>query len=168
MSNDLKKLDVGCGTAKVEGAIGIDRAKLPGVDVVHDLNQFPWPFDDATFDEIYMHDVIEHIDDTIAVMEEVHRLLKKGGKLYIRVVYWNHMYSFSDPTHVKVFTEVSFDFFTGKRRNYYTDAQFEMLSCTYTYDRKARRIFRFEWLMKKLSYFLCNIIDGMHLVLQKV
>ena len=37
----MKVLDVGCGTAKVNGAIGIDRINLPGVDVVHDLNKFP-------------------------------------------------------------------------------------------------------------------------------
>jgi len=64
-----KILDVGCGTAKVKGAIGLDIAPLPGVDVVHDLNKFPWPFENGTFDEIYMLDVIEHLDDTIGVME---------------------------------------------------------------------------------------------------
>jgi len=36
-----KILDVGCGTAKINGAIGIDRVNLPKVNIVHDLNQFP-------------------------------------------------------------------------------------------------------------------------------
>jgi len=62
-------LDVGCGTAKINGAIGIDRAKLPGVDIVHDLNDLPWPFENDSFDEVYMNDIIEHLDDTIKVME---------------------------------------------------------------------------------------------------
>ena len=30
-------LDLGCGEAKVEGAIGVDNVVLPTVDVVHDL-----------------------------------------------------------------------------------------------------------------------------------
>lgn len=70
----MKILDVGCGTAKIKGAIGIDRIKLDGVDIVHDLNKFPWLFKDKTFDEIYMNDIIEHLDDTIKVMEECCRL----------------------------------------------------------------------------------------------
>ena len=91
----MKVLDVGCGTAKVNGAIGIDRVNLPGVDVVHDLNKFPWPFDSESFDAIYMNDIIEHLTDTIRVMEECYRLLKSGGRVYIRVVYWNHKYAFN-------------------------------------------------------------------------
>ncbi|GAJ05154.1 unnamed protein product, partial [marine sediment metagenome] len=122
----MKVLDVGCGTAKVNGAIGIDRVNLPGVDVVHDLNTFPWPFDSESFDAIYMNDIIEHLTDTIRVMEECYRLLKSGGRVYIRVVYWNHKYAFSDPTHVKFFSDISFEFFTGKRRSYYTKARFKL------------------------------------------
>jgi SAM-dependent methyltransferase len=160
-------LDVGCGDAKVEGAIGIDCANLPGVDVVHDLNIYPWPFDDGIFDEIYMNEIIEHLPDTIKVMEEVFRLLKPGGKLHIRVVYWNHRHSISDPQHVTFFNEVTWEFFTGKRKKYYTKAVFKMEKFKFTYDSLARRIFRNEKLMKKLSYFLCNIIDGMQLTLVK-
>ena len=57
----MRILDVGCGSDKVKGAIGIDHVKLPGVDVVHDLNSFPWPLKDEAFDEIYMNDIIEHL-----------------------------------------------------------------------------------------------------------
>ncbi len=163
----MKILDVGCGTNKKDGAIGIDRAELPGVDVVHDLNSYPWPFADDSFDEIYMMDIIEHLDNTIKAMEEVHRLLKKGGKLHIRVVYWNHIYAFSDPTHVRFFSEKSFEFFTGKRRSYYTKAQFKMEKLEFTYDMNSKRIFRKEWLMKILSRYLCNMIDGMEGTLVK-
>jgi SAM-dependent methyltransferase len=142
-----KILDVGCGTNKVVGSIGLDVVNLDGVDVVHDLDLFPC--------------------DPVKGMEEIHRILKPGGKLNIRVVYWNHKYSFSDPTHKHYFSEISWEFFTGKRRAYYTKAKFTMAEFKYTYDENARRIFRFEWLMRKLSYFLCNIIDGMQLILVK-
>ncbi len=36
----MKILDVGCGTAKIKGVIGIDRIKLSGGDIVYDLNKF--------------------------------------------------------------------------------------------------------------------------------
>jgi len=156
-----KILDVGCGTNKIKDAIGLDSVQLDGVDIVHDLNSYPWPFKDEEFDIIYMNDIIEHLDDTIKVMEELYRILKKGGKVIIRVVYWNHRYSFSDPTHVHYFTEMSFDFFTGKYREYYTKAHFDKLRIEYIYDAKAKKYIRLKKLMNFLSYFLCNIKQGM-------
>lgn len=164
---ETKTLDVGCGLSKAEGAVGIDMHSLPGVDVVHDLNAFPWPFPDGEFDEILMHDIIEHLNDTLKVMEECYRLLKPGGLLKIRVVPYNHRYAYSDPTHVKFFTTVTWDFFTGVRRTYYTQAQYQMVSMTFTYDAYARSIFRSERLMKWLSRFLNDIIDGMYVILRK-
>jgi hypothetical protein len=37
------KLDLGCGTKKREGFVGVDSMTLPGVDVVVDLRITPWP-----------------------------------------------------------------------------------------------------------------------------
>ena len=39
------KIDVGCGSSKIEGFIGMDHLDLPGVDIIHDLNSLPWPFE---------------------------------------------------------------------------------------------------------------------------
>lgn len=164
----MRILDVGCGDAKVEGAIGMDLVGLPGVDVVHDLNQFPWPFEDSSFDRVYMLNIIEHLPDTIKVMEEAHRILKVGGELHIEVVYWNHRHSVSDPQHVTFFNEITWDFFTGARKEYYTKARFEMVSFRYIYDKAARIIFLWQkWLMNLLAYFLCNVKQGMIVVLRK-
>ena len=168
MTKAKKILDVGCGDAKVKGSIGIDSIKLPGVDIVHDLNKYPWPFKKETFDEIYMLNVIEHLPDTIKVMEEVYRILKKGGKVHIVTVYWNHRHSVTDPQHVSFFNELTWDFFTGKRKDYYTKARFKMEKFKFTYDKAASIIFlNIKPLMRLMSYFLCNIIDGMHLTLVK-
>jgi len=160
-------LDVGCGRKKIEGSVGIDMVELPGVDIVHDLNVFPWPFKDGIFDEIYMFDSIEHLNDTTKVMEESHRLLKVGGKLYIRTCYWNHKHAFSDPTHVTYFTEVTWDFFTGKRNRHYTTALFRMEKMEYTYDYGLKMVLRSDWLLNKLSKWLCNVKTGMRVTLIK-
>ena len=53
-----KILELGCGRIKHPNAVGIDRISLPGVDVVHDLNRRPYPFEDNTFDEVYAIHVI--------------------------------------------------------------------------------------------------------------
>jgi len=125
IDKDKKVLDVGCGNRKVPGAIGIDIANIPGVDIVQDLNELPWgDFNNETFDIIFMNDILEHLNDPIEVLKESHRLLKPNGKLYIRIVYWNHKYSYSDPTHKHAFSEITFKFFIGEMRPYYMDYQF--------------------------------------------
>lgn len=158
----VQVLDIGCGTAKVEGAIGIDRVALPGVDVVVDAARTPYPFRANTFNRVYLLDVIEHLPDTISIMEEVHRIARPGARVVIRVVNWNHRYAAMDPTHVRFFTENSFDFF-GKRvhRSYYTPARFEVQKIDYIFDRTARRFLRSWRLMKFLSHYLCNILQGL-------
>ena len=49
------KLNIGCGKKILNGYINLDVVKLPGVDIVHDLNKYPWPFKDNYFDEIYYY-----------------------------------------------------------------------------------------------------------------
>ena len=41
----MKILDLGCGSVKVEGAVGLDNVGIPGVDIVHDLLDFPYPIE---------------------------------------------------------------------------------------------------------------------------
>jgi hypothetical protein len=59
------KLDIACGQAKKEGFIGVDIARLPGVDIVHDLEQFPWPFDDNSIEEARCSHYVEHTKDLL-------------------------------------------------------------------------------------------------------
>ena len=163
-----KVLDAGCGLAKTPNAIGIDLVNLPGVDIIYDLNKMPWPFGDNEFDWVIMNDILEHLDDPPEIIKEVYRILKKEGKLCIRVLYWNHKYNYSDPQHKHVFTEVYFEFFCGMRRPYYMDYRFSKLDVQYTFDNKAVDTFgndRNE--LMRLSYFNCNIINGMHVILTK-
>ena len=123
------KLHIGCGNVIKEGWVNHDIIKLPGVDVVHDLRIFPWPFDNGQFEEIYMKDVLEHLPDTIKSFEELFRITKPGAKVFITVPYWNSVIAYGDPTHVKSFNEFSFSFFdpsndSCKERPYYSTARF--------------------------------------------
>ena len=125
------RLNMGCGSDIKDGFVNLDSAELDGVDVVHSLEEFPYPFDDDTFDEIIAINVLEHLDDTIRVMEEIWRISAPGAKVTIRVPFWNCMHSVTDPTHVKFFNQYTFDFFdpSNKRcqnRPYYTTARFRI------------------------------------------
>lgn len=104
-------LDLGCGLEKVEGAFGVDNVDLEGVDLIWDLNDVPYPFESGSIDKIILSDVIEHMDNPVEVIKECHRLLKEGGELYIKVVYFSHPYAWGDPQHKHAFSEWYFTHF---------------------------------------------------------
>lgn len=116
-------LEVGCGTSKPEGAVGMDRLALPGVDVVHDIEQLPWPLDEDRFDEVRCMHVLEHVDDICGVMDELHRVTRPGGSIHIVVPYFARYSAFKDPTHRRFCTFESFHYFvegTGERDRSYS------------------------------------------------
>ena len=94
-----KKLDLGCGISKQKGFIGVDRMKLEGVDVIHDLNEFPYPFKDDEITEVWMDQVLEHLENPVRAMEEVYRICRAGARITVGVPYFRSLYSVIDPTH---------------------------------------------------------------------
>ena len=129
MGKKSVRLQIGCGNEPKPGWINHDLVQLPGVDIVHDLNELPWPWGDKTIDEIWAGDVLEHLPNTIVVMEELYRITKPGAKVYISVPYWNSWEFITDPTHVRQFNEFTFEFFDPtkeayKERPYYSKARF--------------------------------------------
>jgi len=90
--NAIRILDIGCGTgANLEMLSQFGEAE--GVDVSDDALEFcrqkglnaqkglaeRLPFDDGTFDLTTALDVVEHLDDDVAGLREMHRVTKKGG-----------------------------------------------------------------------------------------
>jgi len=126
----LRKLDVGAGAKYEEGWETMDLSPAYSPDFAHDITQFPWPFADGDFDELRCWHVLEHLPATItqidwehraieytnarvAVMNEMHRILKPGGRLSIEVPIFPFWQSVADPTHISPpFVQQSFDYFT--------------------------------------------------------
>ena len=106
----MKKLDIGCGLRKHVDSIGIDKNPRSQADIIHDLDQFPYPFADNEFDEVICDNVLEHLDDVIRVMEEIHRIVKPGGIVTVIVPFFAHRNAFNDPTHKHFFGTRSFDY----------------------------------------------------------
>ncbi|MFA6536510.1 MAG: methyltransferase domain-containing protein [Candidatus Paceibacterota bacterium] len=126
MNQSFKRLNLGCGHDIKSGWINVDSINLPGVDIVHDLNQLPLPFKNNQFEEILCQDVLEHLE-YIPVLKEIHRILDVGGQIKIRVPHFTSRVNFMDPTHKKMFSIRTFDFFTKtsfKNRAYYFDFHF--------------------------------------------
>lgn len=117
----MMELIVGCGLRPKPGAVNLDKFPLPGVDVVFDLdgivpfNERPrWrheylPYDDYEFDRIEAEDVLEHVRDMVTVFNELGRVLKVGGIIWIRGPHWRYSEAlWNDPTHLRAFTERTF------------------------------------------------------------
>lgn len=125
-----KVLDLGCGKRKRSGATGIDLNPQSGADIFHDLNVFPYPLADSSFDEIYLDNVLEHLDNVMGVMEEVHRIVIPNGMVHVIVPYFRSRWAFIDPTHRHFFTVDSFSYFDPNhvicQRYDYTSARFSI------------------------------------------
>lgn len=122
------KVDLGCGSSKKEGFIGVDILGFPGVDIFHDLNIFPYPFYDNEVNEIRMDQVLEHLKEPMKVVEELHRICKNGALITIGVPYFRSFYATIDPTHKNYFGIYWFAYFDQKHsfshRYQYSKARF--------------------------------------------
>jgi SAM-dependent methyltransferase len=161
-------LDVGCGIKKRAGAIGIDRNPASAADVICDLDRFPYPFKDASFDRLFAIHVIEHVSDVIRTMEEFHRLVRKGGCIRIETPHYTDFSSFCDPTHKSHLNSYSFRYFGEDAGGfgYYSSVRFR--------ERKVEvkllqlwRFMGFEWLVNHVprfrkfwEHYLCFVIRG--------
>ena len=142
------KLNLGCGTEIMENYVNIDFVKLKGVDVIHNLNKFPYPFKDNTFEEVYTSHVLEHLEDLPKVMGEIKRICKKGAKVRIRVPHFSCGVSYRDPTHRRLFSYFTFDYFT--KDCFYGLPEFKILKRKLNFTRQS---FTF------LNYFFNPLIN---------
>jgi predicted SAM-dependent methyltransferase len=122
-------VNLGCGTTRIPGSIGVDIVAIPDyVDIVHDVEEIPYPFKKNSVDEIHMYHVLEHLTAPVKKMEELHRILKPGGVIYIRVPHFSSLAAFTDMTHIRPFAYLSFDIFQPTHPQHYdTSATFEIV-----------------------------------------
>lgn len=155
------KLNFGCGKDIKDGYINLDVRHIKGVDVVCDLNHFPYPFDDDVFDEIYCNNILEHLDDIVRVMEELNRIGKSKARVVIKVPHFTCQYAFADPTHKHYLTYESFDYFvsademTSELPDWYCDGKFKMLSKKIIFSKGLLLPwnYMFEWLFNKMPKY---------------
>lgn len=112
-------LEVGCGEGrgirqvlpgvrsysaidKIESAIASLRKKFPEAHLAAG-NLPPLPYPDASFDSVISFQVIEHIEDDVYFLKEIHRVLRPGGVALLTTP--NRLQSLSrNPWHVREYT----------------------------------------------------------------
>jgi predicted SAM-dependent methyltransferase len=141
-------LDIACGPHKqAPDWIGMDIQSLPGVDIVHDLNLRPWPFESDSIDLAHAWHIVEHIPPVsvtsvgtrfpfIAFMNECWRVLKIGAIIDIECPYGGSDGFYHDPTHCNPVTEVTWQYFAPQHHRYhiYSPKPWEIVSLRWTRD----------------------------------
>jgi SAM-dependent methyltransferase len=123
-------LDVGCGSAKTPGAIGLDISADTAADIVHDLDTFPYPLDDDGFDQILLQDVLEHVELPIRVFEELHRIARPGARVQLRTPHFSSVLAYGDPTHRHYFSTIAIRSLAEPRFAHYTEVRFRVVHIT--------------------------------------
>lgn len=164
----MRILDVGCGVNKYAGSVGIDRNSASAADVICDLDRFPYPFADRSFDGLRAIHVIEHVQDVIKTMEEFHRLVRPGGRVRIETPHYTDFSSFCDPTHRSHLNSYSFRYFGEDDAcfGYYSNVRFREVSVRL----KLLNLWRwlgFEFLVNRFrgfrkfwEHYLCFVVRG--------
>ena len=140
-------LNLGCGNRIQQGAVNHDIAKhRPEIDIVHDLNERPWPWPDNSADMIDARSVFEHLRLTlIETADECWRILRPSGRLVVMYPLAGQATSYQDPTHRWHWTEESLDYLDPDTRHgqdyaYYTARKWRILSRGVIKDRNVKAV----------------------------
>jgi SAM-dependent methyltransferase len=122
------RLDLGCGSAKRDGFLGVDRRSFDGVDGVSDLTQSRWLFNkptlgghylapasldgkrgfllpDNSVSEVHCSHFLEHLEhnqrmpERVRFMNELWRVMVPGGRVTIITPHWASQRAYGDFTH---------------------------------------------------------------------
>jgi ubiquinone/menaquinone biosynthesis C-methylase UbiE len=132
---------------------------------VWDLNEFPYPWDDNSADEIIMRHVLEHIPDWWSAFKECARILKPGGELHIHVPDESSRTALCYRDHYHVFAQCSFHGIQGAAHGTSAWAETENDSIPLTMERynqvpypKYNWLTRLPWVLKFCANHMRNFI----------
>jgi len=150
-----EKINLGCGKEILKEYVNLDMIKLEGVDVIHNLDKFPYPFSDNQFIEIHMKSIMEHLENVEKTLEELWRISKPNAIIIIKVPHFASLGAFVDPTHKRFFTYYCFDDYCSDAKEeinkvIYSKAKFKMKSRRIIYPKYLKFL---EWLANKIPKF---------------
>lgn len=157
-------IDMGCSSAKIDGALGFDRVAQPGVNVVCDFER-QLPIRTSSVDGVHLSHIIEHIRNLIPFMEEVCRVCKAGAEVRVVAPYYTSRGAFRDPTHVRFIAEDTFQYFEPPTIRG-PEKHFRIERIEYDY-RKPFRFFP-RYVQKRCRRYLWNVVDNLTVILRVV
>ena len=119
------KLNLGSGSKIVENYINVDKFDLKNVEIIHDLEVFPYPFEDNSVENILLNHVLEHLGQSFDVfnniLKEFYRICKNEALIEIRVPHPRHDDYLSDPTHVRPITPLGLSLYDQEINKVYEE-----------------------------------------------
>lgn len=170
----MKRLNLGCGKDIRKDWINLDYNQKYGAEVIHDINKTPFPFKQEEFDLVYCSHILEHVDNLFKTLDEISRILKKGGLLHIRVPHFSNGNGYNDLTHKRFFGW--FTFLQMKEGYYNKKFAFKIVNQKFNFLEKnhilANKLFGWFFnILPKQFYerFLCWIfpVGEIELILKK-
>jgi SAM-dependent methyltransferase len=151
------KLNLGCGSVILKDFVNVDKFDFYKPNIVHDLEVFPYPFQDNSVDEIILSHVLEHIgqipDVFNEIIKELYRICRNGSLINITVPHPRHDDFISDPTHVRPITLRSLSMYDQKLNKIWEEknasntplglihnVNFQILSVNYVLDQRYQKL----------------------------
>lgn len=105
LSTDLKRINLGCGTKRIPGFVGVDIFEHPAVDCKMDALEYVRSLPDNSVSEVISRHFLEHLAPDVLrnLFLEIDRVLIPGGKIHLTVPHFSNPYFHSDPTHRQQF-----------------------------------------------------------------
>lgn len=159
------RINMGCDKDIKKGWVNLDCYDHEGVNVVWDLNDFSYPFKDNSVEQIYMHSVLEHLDNPLKVLNELWRICMNGAVIEIFVPYFTSYTPWTDITHKRAYSYdtfsacCGFSFTERDITNGYTPILFNYLDRKLIWGNTRKKIFKpvcsfMNWLVNLSPMFM--------------
>ncbi len=154
-------MNLGCGRRKKDGYLNVDINSSCQPDLVHDLEKFPYPFHDNEFEEIFLDHVIEHLENPLAVIEELFRIAKNNANIIIKCPHfscaWLH------PGHRSAISSYLFDYFDENHPERYGTGKFKVKKISFFWIRNNEDLFKGRSLIAKLANSVINFLANLNI-----
>ena len=136
------KLNLGCGKDYIDDWVNVDFYDDTKCDVTHDLEEFPWPWENDSVAEIRIIHTLEHLGADwkiyIKILQEMYRVCEDDAEIMVAVPspwHWNFT---ADPSHVRPITADGLNLFSKEHCQKCVDKEMSETPFAMIYDVDLR------------------------------
>ena len=140
------KLHLGGGSdIPAPGFYGVDVRSDAKAAAIADFNEPLELFPPDSVEEVHSEHTMEHVERFIPLLRELHRIVRRDGRIRFTVPHFSNPHYYSDPTHVRFFGLYTMYYFMDPERqpldrkvpSFYADVRFDVLEVKMTLQPRA-------------------------------